>query len=408
MNLFKKIWEKNFLKAKEPIDKFSEDIGGIKGEFSWIKYRNGKIVDNFNCHNQITHLSKSTVIRLLAQGSSRWRESINPADYRISRMRFGNAPYISNEFNYNSDLMLTYYDTKESINRPNLTNSTNLYSPAGGRFIDGSGGPATGVINGDSKSSINRTFQVSTSFTNWEAGAIISINITSAVFSSIGNTLNLIENRPPSHKTLVIDFLNSLGSIVASLKFGTIYSRDPNGNQPSEKITGANLISSNDIDHKLYYDYTTSTWKIQFKLGTGVVSNIVNLRVSFKTGVYNVVNSIVPKTGYNSGSGDGFLRFPLGGIDYYNTYNVTYEDAGSSSFIDDYSATFSINMAQNEGNGSSGLPVYYTEAFLFNSKDDLFSIVRFPYYQNITETPKGFEKDATISYLISWTIKSLT
>jgi hypothetical protein len=64
-------------------------------------------------------------------------------------------------------------------------------------------------------------------------------------------------------------------------------------------------------------------------------------------------------------------------------------------------------MSQTQGNGSSGLPVHYTEAFLFNGEDDLFSIIRFPYFNGITTSPKGFSKSDQFSYLISWTIKSI-
>lgn len=401
MNLFKKIWTKNFLKGKESLDKFSEDIGGLKGEFSWIKYRNGSPIENFTYHNEITNLSKSTVIRLLAQGTSIWNGTIDPTQYKISRIRFGNAPYA----NHNSDLVLSYYDLNEAVFRNNLTNSTNVYSPAGGRYVDGSGSTPAGVINSDSKSSVSKNFP-SANFTNWGANAIVVINITSTNFSSTGNVLTLIEKRPPSHKTLLVELLDSSNATVASLSFNSVYSRDTVGNAPTSILPGNSYLSPDSANHKLYYDYSSSTWKIQFKLGIGNASAISNVRVSFKTGSYNVVNSIVPKFGYNSGSGEANERFPVSsGIDFYSVSNYTYNDSIGASFVDDYSATFSITMAQSEGNGSSGLPVYYTEAFLSNTRDDLFSIVRFPYPS--ATTPKGFQKDNTVSYLISWTIKSI-
>jgi len=400
MNLFRKIWTKNFLKGKEPLDKFSEDIGGLKGEFSWIKYRNGQPIDNFTYHNEIVNLSKSTVIRLLAQGTSIWNGTIDPTQYKISRMRFGNAPFN----NHNTDLILSYYDLNEAIHRNNLTNST-TFSPAGGRYVEGSGNTPTGVINSDSKSSISKTFSAA-SFTNWGPNGVIIINITSDNFSSTGNIITLVEKRPPSHKTLLVELLNSSNAVVGQLVFNSVYSRDTVGNKPTSIVTGANFLSSDDINHKIYYDYSSSTWKIQFKLGIGNLSNVTNVRISFRTGVHNIVNSVVPKFGYNSGSGEANERFPISsGIDFYSVSNSIYNDSIGASFVDDYSATFSITMAQSEGNGSANLPVYYTEAFLFNTRDDLFSIVRFPYPSN--STPKGFEKDSTVSYLISWTIKSI-
>ena len=399
MNLFKKIWTKNFLKGKEPLDKFSEDLGGLKGEFSWIKYHNGTEVDKFTYHNEITNLSKSTVIRLLAQGTSIWNGEIDPTQYRISKIRFGNAPIA----NHSTDLTLSYYDLNEAVFRNNLTNSTS-FSPAGGRYVDGSGNTPTGVINSDSKSSVSKNFP-SANFTNWGSNAVVIINITSDNFSATGNVLSLIEKRPPSHKTLLVELLNSSNAVIGSLTFNSIYKRYSSGNNPNSIVAGTNLLSTDPINHKLYYDYSSSTWKIQFKLGIGNVSSITNVRVSFKTGSYNIVNSIVPKFGYNAGSGTANERFPISsGIDFYSVSNYIYNDS-DTSFVDDYSATFSITMAQSEGNGSSGLPIYYTEAFLFNNRDDLFSIIRFPYPSN--STPRGFEKDNTVSYLISWTIKSI-
>jgi hypothetical protein len=400
MNLFKKIWTKNFLKGKESLDKFSEDLGGLRGEFGWIKYSNGIEIDKFSYHNEITNLSKSTVIRLLAQGTSIWNGTIDPTQYRISKIRFGNAPIA----NHSSDLALSYYDLSEAVFRNNLTNSTS-FSPAGGRFVDGSGNTPSGVINSDSKSNVSRNFP-SANFTNWGSNAVVIINITSDNFSTTGNILNLIEKRPPSHKTLLVELLDGSNAVIGSLTFNSIYSRDTIGNSPTSIVPGINLLSTDSINHKLYYDYSSSNWKIQFRLGIGNVSSIINVRVSFKTGSYNIVNSIVPKFGYNSGSGAANERFPVSsGIDFYSVSNSTYNDSIGSSFVDDYSATFSITMAQSEGNGSSGLPIYYTEAFLFNNRDDLFSIVRFPYPS--VSTPRGFEKDNTVSYLISWTIKSI-
>lgn len=410
MNLFRKIWNKNFLKGNEPIDKFSEDIGGLAGEFKWIKYMNGTPVDSFSFHNEITSLSKSTVIRLLAQGSSNWRGTIDPTQYKISRIRFGNAPYEDNNFAYNTDLGLYYYDLTERVNRPNLTSSSS-FSPAGGRFIlntPGAPSNSTGPISVDSSSNVSDLTVVSEAYpNNWTTGKVIPIAINSSNFgSAIVDT-----DRPPSHKTLVVQFYNSSNNEIASLSFNTVYSRDTVvGNTPIVSDT-SNYLSSTPANHKLYYNYPTGTatkgyWTVQFTLGNGAVANITSFRISFKTGKFNMVNSVVPKTGYNSGVGVAAERFPLSsGIDYYSTVAPVYNNSTGSSFIDDYSATFSITMAQNEGNGSSGLSVYYTEAFLFNSRDDLFSIIRFPFPSQALV--KGFEKSSTFSYLISWTIKSI-
>lgn len=325
-------------------------------------------------------------------------------------MRFGNAPYTSGSFSYNTDLNLYYYDLTESVYRPNLTNPGD-YSPAGGRFFIGNpSAPAgsTGPILSDSLSTVVKTINRTTEYTSWTNDKVVPISITEDNFNS-GVVFD--QERPPSHKTLLVEFLNSGGTVIASLNFNTVYSRDTDGNNPVI-VTGNNYLNNTPANHKLYYSYPTGTatkgyWILQFMLGSGVVSDIINIRISFKVGYYNMVNSVVPKTGYNFGSGTAAARFPLSsGVDYYSTITPVYNNSQGSSFIDDYSATFSITMAQNEGNGSSGSPVYYTEAFLFNSVNDLFSIIRFPYPSETT--PVGFEKNNQLSYLISWTIKSIT
>ena len=284
MNLFKKIWSKNFLKAKEPLDKFSEDIGGLKGEFSWIKYRNGQKVDTFTHHNEITSISKSTVIRLLAQGSSSWRGTIDPTQYKISRMRFGNAPYTHNSFSYNTDLNLYYYDLNESVNRPNLTNPVSGYSPAGGRFFIGNPtAPAgsTGPILSNSLSNVVKTINRTTEYTSWTNDKIVPISIIDDNFNS-GVVFD--QESPPSHRTLLVEFLNSGGTVIASLNFNTVYSRDTDGNNPVI-VTGNNYLNNTPANHKLYYSYPTGTetkgsWILQFMLGSGVVNDIINIRGS--------------------------------------------------------------------------------------------------------------------------------
>ena len=403
MNLFKKIWTKNFLKAQESIDKFSEDIGGLKGEFSWIKYRNGIQEETFKSHNEITSLSKSTVIRLLAQGTSSWTGAITPAQYRISKMRFGNAPPTSHTTN-NS---LNYYSLDEVVYRDNSTNTPGV-SPAGGRYTIESGNTvAPGAINSNSKSDVTKDFEVSSFGNGWIAGGNITIGITPSNLTSNTTTYtsaDFNQTRPPSHTSLVVQLLNSSNAVLSTMTFGSIYSRDADGNSPSINQQ-VEYVSNTAANHKLYYVFPTGTqttgyWAIEFRLGSGNISAITKVRVKFKIGQFNIINSIVPKTGYNLGSGNANERFPLSsGIDYYSTVTPVYNNSEGASFIDDFSATFSITMAQNEGNGISGLPVYYTEAFLFNERDDLFSIVRY--------SPRAFEKTSSLSYLISWTIKAI-
>ena len=414
MNLFKKIWTKNFLKAKEPIDKFADDIGGLNGQFSWIKFHNGQKIDQYSQKNTITNLSKSTVIRLLAQGNnSYWRGEIDPTQYSISRMRFGNAPFID----HNTDLNLCYYDISEKCYRNNATDGNpGEFSPAGGRYNSGGGTPSgeiTREFGSDPSIPIERN---STNFPNWTVGANIDLSINPALLGTNYSDYN--QENPPSHKSLVVQLLNSSNSVISTITYGTVYSRysvNDIGNVATNVDSQSAIVSTTPEDHNLKYESPIGSdkgyWRVRFKLGNGPISNVARVRISFKIGAFNVINSIVPKIGYNFGIGKTqTTRYPLGtgsNRDYYDTVTPIYSDSIGGSFIDDYSATFSITMTQTEGNGSSGSPVFYTEAFLFNSKDDLFSIIRFPYFTGINSTPRGFSKNSSTSYLISWTIKSI-
>ena len=418
MNLFKKIWTKNFLKAKEPIDKFADDIGGLNGQFSWIKYRNGEKIEQYSQPNTITNLSKSTVIRLLAQGnSSYWRGQIDPTQYSISRMRFGNAPYA--DHNDIDNLKLHYYDISERCYRDNATESFE-FSSAGGRYpVGGNSVTAiTGRIPFQEGSDVSIPIvRNPTNFPNWSANANIDLSINAALLGSDYDDYN--QENPPSHKTLKVELLNSSLAIIGTVEYVRVYSRysvnDVGNIATTVTNITPNLLSTDINNHNLKYESPIGTqdgyWRIRFKLGAGQIETVTRVRISFKIGAYNIINSIVPKIGYNYGIGITQTdRYPLGvgsNRDYYDTVTPIYRDSIAGSFIDDYSATFSITMTQTEGNGITNLPVYYTEAFLFNSKDDLFSIIRFPYDPQINTPPKGFSKNSETSYLISWTIKSI-
>lgn len=89
--LFKKIWIKHLQKGIE-LRKLSEDVGELKGVFSYIgmDVKTGQILKTCTEHNMIVNQSKSTIIRLLGQGSSIYSGAIDPAKFKISRMRFSN------------------------------------------------------------------------------------------------------------------------------------------------------------------------------------------------------------------------------------------------------------------------------------------------------------------------------
>jgi hypothetical protein len=124
----------------------------------------------------------------------------------------------------------------------------------------------------------------------------------------------------------------------------------------------------------------------------------------------------VPRTGVNSGSPSN--RFTS--EDYYSMVSSVY-DSSPTDFIDDYSVIFSSIMNVDQGNGQAGnnLPVIYTEAYLFNDLDDLFSSITYPLFpigvdneynsSNITDlnASRAFIKTSNDAYLFQWTIKAL-
>lgn len=406
MNLFQKIWNKNFLSGSTPLEKLSEDVGGLKGTFSYQKYKSGVQVSQTSFSNALTDLSKSTTLRLLAQGDSPWRGTVVPANYKVSRMRFGNAEYSTEK---NTDLGLHYYNVGEVSSRGNSTdNSVGYpYSPAGGRYLSSSSEVHRGPILPDSTSNPVVTFNKS-AFTNWNLEANVTVEFNSTNFPVVTD-----KTAPPSHRSVYVELYKSDSSTpVATLQFANVYTRAPGGSASTSVVNGSNTyFNTSTSTHTLYYDFSSQSWKLNFKLGTSLeVNNVTSFKVGYSVGKYNVVNSVVPPFGYNTGSGNASQRFPLSsGIDYYSTSSTTYGNSPGNSSIDDYSATFSVTMGETQGNGvvGSGAPVAYTEAFLFNSLDDLISIVRFP-YPTAVDGKLGFEKTSDVAYLISWTLRALT
>ena len=409
-NLFQKIWNRNLLKGKTKIDKLAEDLGGLKGTFSVTKILKGQKVSTNTFNNALTDLSKSTAIRLLAQGTSPWVGNIDPMDYKISRMRFGNAEWIAptGYVNKNADLALHYYKPTEISARGNFTDYSTQYpyAPAGGRFLTTSNENNKGQILPETAAVVSKTFSKSI-FPDWNTGVFITLEFNSATFSSIVDA-----TIPPSHRSVSIKFyLPNITDSICAIEWGNVYSRDPLGSSASSVLIGnIQYIDPDPTIHKIYYDYSSKTWKLQFKLGASPqVSNLSSFKIGFEIGRFNIVNSVVPQFGYNTGSGTGGQRYPLSsGTDFYPTVIPNYNNSEVNSAIDDYSATFNVTMGTTQGNGSAGVSVAYTEAFLFNSKDDLFSIIRFPYPAIQGETKSGFEKNSDVAYLISWTIRALT
>ena len=459
-NLFKKIWNKNFVKANDKLDRFADDIGGLKGYFSWKKFdKNNNLLTESGIHNDITNLSKSTVIRLLAQGMPKYRtQAIDPAKYKISRMRFGNASYKDNVgYNYggvkSEDMefakKLYYYNNTENVYRPNENDgigkgSLSKFKSAGGKI-----GP---IFSSDANSIIKKQFYVADAykndnfsgdsyiypadkFGNLSVGNVnIPIDKNSIYFSYLNIYSNEAKIYPPSHNTLKINltFFDLANNDDYNINFISsdiekkIYNRSLTGNifLSDMLITDTrNFIKDNQL--VFIYDNNLQLWKINFSLNENYfLQNFTNntakvlgrIEIEYNIGKYNIINSIVPRVETNSGS--SINRFIS--EDYYPMVSAVY-DSSPTDFVDDYGVIFSSIMNVDQGNGQTGsnLPVIYTEAYLFNELDDLFSSITYPLFpigidneynsSNITDlnASRAFIKTQNDAYLFQWTIKAL-
>ena len=455
-NLFKKIWNKNFVKGTDKLDKFSDDIGGLRGYFYWKKMnKNNQVIEESGIHNDITNLSKSTVIRLLAQGMPKYRTTaIDPTKYKISRMRFGNASYKINNYNYggvkNEDMefakKLYYYDSTENIYRPNESdgrgkNNITNFKSAGGKITNS-------PFLSDSASIIKKEFYTAEAykdqtlltdnylyppdkFGNLNLGTVtIPIDRNSIYFTYLNTYSNEARLYPPAHNTLKITlrFFNlsnntNFTEIFTSTEIDKkIYSRALVGNTFISN-PASNFVENNQL--KLVYDNGLQLWKIMFTLNSAYLAqNFTNntatvlgtITIEYNIGRYNIINSIIPKTGTNSGSSTN--RFSSD--DYYTLVSSVY-DSSPTDFVDDYSVIFSSIMNVDQGNGEAGnsLPIIYTEAYLFNELNDLFSSITYPIFplgvdneynsSNTTDTnvSRAFIKTNNDAYLFQWTIKAL-
>ena len=453
-NLFKRIWNKNFVKGTDKLDRFSDDIGGLRGHFSWKKIdRNNNILQESDFHNDITNLSKSTVIRLLAQGMPKYRnQTIDPTKYKISRMRFGNASYKVGVYNYggssidnNISKKLFYYDSTEHVFRPNQNNGIGKngalnFKSAGGKS-DGS------TISSSITSPVKKEFYTADAFKSNSAtdnylypsdkfgvinlgSIVIPIDKSLTYFSYLNSYSEEAKLYPPAHDTLkvTLTFFNLANNNASSNVIFTssdidrkIYSRNLLGNGFLGS-TNNNFIIDNTL--KLTFDNNLDLWKINFGLTSSYLTqNFTNntatvlgrITVEYNIGKYNIINSIIPKTGINAGS----IQSRFTSDDYYTMVNNVY-DSSPTDFIDDYSVNFSSIMNIDQGNGQTGstLPVIYTEAYLFNDMDDLFSSIiytDFPVENNnqyngdtsSSSLSRAFIKTNNDAYLFQWTIKAL-
>lgn len=394
-NLFSKIFHNNLMKGKTPLHKMQDDVGGLIGRFSWKQHdvKTGILLAHQEGMNQVTNVSKSSVMRLLSQGLSPHVGQITPTDYKITKMRFGNAPYANH--NATVDKTRAYLDYTEKAYRDNLT------VQGGSPSIAGAGGGVTSIVS-ESGTSLSVNFLIS-AFGGTAAvkGNTIEINVSNATTFP-----GIIAGRPPSHATLSVDFNATGPSLLETQTFYNEYSRTATGN-PS---TRTDVVGGNDIitAGKLVWNASQGEWRLQLTFSSDIrVDSLTDFNVKFQIGTYNIANSIVPKSGSNAGSGTESLRFT--DLDYYSisAANVSFSDSPLLNFVDDYSVSFSVTMNGSEGNGVGGntYPVVYTEAFLFSNNDDLFSVLRFDgpgAYGGGSGT--GFVKDDTSSLFLTWTL----
>ena len=248
---------------------------------------------------------------------------------------------------------------------------------------------------------------------------------------------------PPSHGTLVVSLLKG-GVLIEKIFFGNnptqtedpVYTRSRDGIAPFKIVTynyltgtlpvsfpATRTLNGNDgelvitnagqTSTRLIYDYATnnSGWKfvlnenpLEISETTGRYDSVV---FSFDIGRYNVINSIVPKIGYNlnlfsTNYADMVANIPnrfQGNDDFYSVMtNPEYRDS-ADDYIDDFSVTFGVNMTGEYGNGDTEVTanefIRYKEAFLFNGLDEMFSMITLPVQ---------FDKNSGTAYYISWTI----
>lgn len=420
-NLFKQIWKNNFKKLEKP-QKLADDMGPMRGIVHIKEYdpATGLIIKDHGQHNSLVNQSKSNLIRLISQGQSPWLGAIDPTQLKISKMRFGNN-------NPTDDLSpLLYYDISEPTYRGNIPidpGGTGPHYPGGNSGQD--------AITYEANSLVSNKIDSSN-------GQLIGTNIYA--FNILGANNELLTTNPPAHDTLCVTLY--VGSAPGTVR-ERIWFYDPTGsaefmtypraalkpykvetysagNVESDAIVatgGASWASrvpnpdplladwyqffflpATTSSTYLYYDYVTSCWRLQ--LENLASRTYTYVQFDYKRGTKNVINSIVPRLGNNKGLGTTLTsRYTNSSAgDYYPILSsLEYRDC-DTSFIDDYSVTFSVNMSGQYGNGDITDPTHfiqYTEAFLFNERDDMFSAL-------FLTTP--FAKNAQSAFYISWTI----
>lgn len=452
---FQNIFTKHLRNKNTPLSKLAEDvIPGFQGRvFIRRVDKFGDVGKPVEISNELTNLSKSTFIRLLAQSASPWRGNIDPADYAIDRMRFGNAQkakystvvdLVTRSIDYDvlglgsTQKALHYYDITEASSRPGapvdivpvetLTDSQLLTAYARGN-------------KNTARLGSSFSFQIlrSASIQGINNGNGDPTRIYTTGFGTTGDA------RPFSHGTFKVDLINSLGQIIERIVWSQPqYIRSVEGNlptyiyvkvgsepgittpndvafatgtfqgDPSQANFDPNLfdlsgnwkkraVAPDSTFTKLFFDFDQDQnnnwggWKVLIDEINPNSPGYTAIHPKFEVGKYNVINSVVPRKGTNKDQGVTTLnRYNISTQDYYSIgANKAFKLDGQSSFVDDRSVDFSIFMPTDDGN-ADGI-VKYTEAFLQSKNNDIFSMIQLPVAQQ-------FSKSNEDSYLITWSI----
>ena len=431
--LFKKIWNKHYQSGDTSLLKLVDDIGGFRGTLSIKKVdKNMNIISERIVQNELTNLSKTNIIRLLSQGQSPWIGAIDTNQLKISKIRFGDAisslvPVVS----LPAEKTIHYYDINEASSRP----SSRDYSTIGNKATSKT--PNLPVIL--------RTSSV-------DGGIGTNITKTTRVYTlGVGTTT---PSRPPSHGTFAVDVYgpgiqghkerlifnqsqyirSTTGNLVTTKyistaltaiasppeyagKFGVTFpfatNATPVVNANTEPdlagLTGTyyKIISVTGTKTTLFFDFSKDIngnwngWKVN--LDEWDSEQISNIKPKFEIGKYNIINSVVPRTGVNADAGTtAIARYGSSTVDYYAIGGgINYKLDSEAIFIDDYSVDFSIFMGRTDGNGANiiATPVKYTEVFLCCENDDIFSMISLPLNEQ-------FEKSDEDGFYITWTIRA--
>jgi len=475
LNLFKKIFVKHLHAGVNPAI-LADDVGALHGIVGLQRHNaiTGKLEFQGEYKNLIVNQSKSSIIRLLAQGQSQYKGIIDPSKFRISKMRFSNDTGIPtngalNHRGLSAPNKLDYYNMSEISSRVSWAK---MHAASGA--IAG-GGDFTKLCcpadYNEEQPETNQYLAKQDIPNTGSSGGWIPANVpggkiveVQSAFSA-SNPLAAMNVRPPSHGTLNVKFFKNNFCIEehfydkkpeSQVPDSAIYTKDAFNNRPhtiknykkdeffyhvcmpmsesasishntglTERITEITQTGPNTTGTRLFFDYTAEKqgWKlflqeivpgtpipskysmvVQTRLASGEEPNSSNhtwdrMEISYEIGKHNVVNLIIPKTGYNFGTGINSVgRYGNQDGDAYQVLNPYYYDC-PNNFVDDYAVMFTTSMGPQQGNGNGGSDkpiLQYTKAFLFTENDDMFSSIQF--------LGDDFLKNENSTYTISWKI----